>query len=120
MFEEVVVTKSTVDYRHLFRSDSPWMGFPFLVLLSIRGLAMWVYVPCTFLVWILLFPIRRYLAWRRNREFASLPLYVTVVDEWFIWLCSQSLLRPFTKRVPTPEWPLHGDTRPRTSLIDLM
>lgn len=84
------------------------------IALVVRGLAMWIYVPGTILIWSLLLPVRLI----RPRPYPTLHLYITVIDQWFVWVLLRTILRPVTRPLPTPKWPRPGDPRPLTRLTD--
>lgn len=98
----------------IFRVGSGIQAPLLLLLLVVRGLAMWIYVPLTVAAWLLLAPVRLF----RRKPHPTLRLYITAIDGYFIWGFLRTILRPFTKPVPSPEWPKPGDTRPLTRLTD--
>ena len=82
-----------------------------------RSVAMWVYVPAVVIFWLLLLPVRLIGRIAQGRRYPVLILYITVIDEWFIWLTIRGLLRPFSNPLPRPTWPVPGDTRVRTRIF---
>ena len=89
-------------------------------LLVIRGLLLWIIVPLTFVVWVLLMPARAARRVFLRRRSPSLRQYITWADAVLIAALERSVLRPIGIINDWPAWPCRGRRGPETSLADLM
>jgi hypothetical protein len=99
--------------------DSGWRQTLYVALLfPIRGVFLWLIYPATFLVWLLLLPVRAIRRFVRGHRHPTFRQYVTWVDIVFIVLLNRTLLLPLGGAREWPKWPAHGEEGPRTSFLD--
>jgi hypothetical protein len=94
-------------------------GAAILLVLVLRGLALWVVIPVVFVLWLLLAPVR-WLVHGRNRP--RLRQYVTWADMTLVASLERGPLRPLVRdREKFPAWPRARAEPPyRVNLADLL
>lgn len=96
-----------------------WKGVSYLaILLPIRGLALWLIFPLTFVFWVALGPIRSARRLFGRALHPSFLQYVTWVDSSFIAVLNRTLLRPYSAPRIWPRWPKPGEEGPLTRFTD--
>ena len=87
-----------------------------LLVLTLRGILLWIVLPATCLLWIMTAPFRLLM---KSDSRPALRQYLSWADEVLIAILERTLLLPLRVLAPWPRWPRQRDTTQAPSLLDL-
>ena len=89
-----------------------------VLVVAVRGLALWVLIPLVVVGWLLTAPVRLIRRFVMHLRHPKLTQYIAWADEALIATLEVTLLRPLGVRNGFPHWPRPGERFRKGSLTD--